>query len=323
MTSRRSATAAVAAVAAVLLTQAVGRPACAQPTIAAPAKTFDVGNLHVERFGHGSPALILIPGLSMGAWTWTGQIATFSSDHTVYAVTIDGFDGTPIAPPPIISKADAAILALVKQEDLVKPILIGHSLGGHLALRLVEEHSDLFSCAVLVDVMPYFPPPTAGQSDQQRAQGIQQLADGIQSAPDWLYEEQMRSAIAGLVTDSHEADVVTQHSLSSDRATLAAATTEMSMEDLRPKLGDIAVPVLVVAPVSSQAPYMNQTLRALTPDQLTTTVRAWYAGQYIGAKTVTVETIANSKHFIMLDQPDALNAAIKTFLSTLAPAEKP
>jgi pimeloyl-ACP methyl ester carboxylesterase len=323
MRSRRSATAVVAAAAAVLLTQAGGRPACAQPIIAAPSATFDVGNLHVERFGHGSPALILIPGLSMGAWTWASQIAAFSSDHTVYAVTIDGFDGTPTAPPPIISKADTAILQLIKQEDLVKPVLIGHSLGGHLALRLVEEHSDMFACAVLVDVMPFFPPPAAGQSDQQRAQGIQQLADGIESAPDWLYEQQMRSTIAGLVTDSHEADAVAQHSLASDRATLAAATTEMSMEDLRPRLINIAVPVLVVAPVSAQAPYMNQALRALTPDQLTATVRDWYAGQYAGAKTVTVETIANSKHFVMLDQPDALNAAIKTFLSTPAPVAKP
>jgi pimeloyl-ACP methyl ester carboxylesterase len=319
MISRRLAV----AVAAVLLTQGAARSAAAQPTVAFPGKSFNVGNLHVERFGIGSPALILIPGLSMGAWTWTGQIATFSADHAVYAVTIDGFDGTPTEPPPIIPKADAAILQLVKQENLVKPVLIGHSIGGHLALRLVEEHPDMFAGAVLVDTMPYFPPPTPGQSAQQREQGIEQLAEGIQSAPDWLYEQQTRSAVAGMVTDSHDADNVAQHSLSSDRATLAAAMTEMSVEDLRPKLGDIAVPVLVVAPVSSQAPYMNQSLRALPPDQLTTAVHDWYLSQYVGAKTVSVETIANSKHFIMLDQPDALNAALKTFLLALNPAAKP
>ena len=323
MRSRTFATAAVAAIAAVTLTQSMGQPAIAQPTIAAPSRSFDVGNLHVERFGQGSPALILIPGLSMGAWTWTGQIATFAGDHAVYAVTIDGFDGTPVSPPPIIAKADTAILQLVKQENLVKPVLVGHSLGGHLALRLVEEHSDLFACAVLLDTMPYFPPPAAGQSAQQREQGIEQLAEGIQTAPDWLYEEQTRATVSGMVTDAHEVDAVVQHSLTSDRTTLAQATTEMSTEDLRPKLADISVPVLVVAPVSSQAPYMNAALRALTPDQLTATVRDWYAGQYAGAKTVTVQTIANSKHFIMLDQPDALNAEIRTFLNALSPVVKP
>src|SRR5271166_4438814 len=167
MRPKKSATAGAAAVAAALLSQGAGQPATAQPTIAAPSRSFSVGNLHVERFGQGSPALILIPGLSMGAWTWTGQIATFSADHAVYAVTIDGFDGTPTAPPPIIAKADAAIVQLVRQENLVKPVLVGHSIGGHVALRLVEENADLFACAVLVDVMPYFPPPTPGQSPAQ------------------------------------------------------------------------------------------------------------------------------------------------------------
>jgi pimeloyl-ACP methyl ester carboxylesterase len=308
---------AAAAVAAALAVSTIGHNATAQPAIPAPSRTFDVGNLHVQRFGQGSPALILIPGLSMGAWTWTAQIATFATDHAVYAVTIDGFDGTPISPPPIIPKADAAIMQLVKQENLTKPVLVGHSIGGHLALRLLEEHSDVFAGAVLVDTMPYFPPPTTGQTPQQRQAGIDQFADGIQSAPDWIYEEQTRAAVGGMVTDAHEADAVAQHSLTSDRATLAAATEEMSTEDLRPKLSSVAVPVLVVAPVSAQAPYMNDALRALTPDQLNTTIRDWFAGQYAGAKTVSVQTIANSKHFVMLDQPDALNAMIKSFMDGL------
>ncbi|MBV8222763.1 MAG: hypothetical protein JO293_05340, partial [Candidatus Eremiobacteraeota bacterium] len=49
----------------------------------------------------------------------------------------------------------------------------------------------------------------------------------------------------------------------------------------------------------------------------TATVRNYYASEYAGARNVTVQTIANSKDFVMLDQPDALNAAIKNFLSTL------
>ena len=308
------ATDAVAALTVVLLSAALAAPAAAQPTLALPSKTFDVGNLHVQRFGQGSPALIFIPGLSMGAWIWNAQVAMFASDRAVYTVTVDGFDGIPASPPPVIGKADAAILQLVQQENLVKPVLVGHSLGGHLAQRLLEEQPTLFGGAIVLDTMPYYPPPVDGQSPAQREQGIRQLADGIQSAPDWLYAQQTQVYAMGMVTDSREADAVAQHSLTSDRATLAAATTEMSDEDLRPKLVTITAPVLVVAPVSAQAPYMNDALRALTPDQLTATVRAWYASQYVGGRTVTVETIANSKHFIMLDQPDALNAMIKTFL---------
>ena len=37
-----------------------------------------------------------------------------------------------------------------------KPVIIGHSLGGFLAIRLAEEHSDLISGAVAIDGLPVF-----------------------------------------------------------------------------------------------------------------------------------------------------------------------
>jgi len=304
---------------ALLLLVAADR-APAQPATASPSSSFAIGNMRFDKYGPAAdpgPALILIPGLSMGAWEWQSTISAFAVDHTVYAATLDGFDGTQPAAGPYIPQADNAIVQLVRKENLKAPVLVGHSMGGHLALRLVEEHSDVFGGAVIVDETPYFPPLAAGQTAQQRAQGIADLAEGIQSAPDWLYDDQTRSTAASMVNDPAQADNIAQHSLRSDRATLAGATSEMSLEDLRPGLARITVPVMVIAPVSSQAPYMNEQLRALTPDQLTATIRNYYASQYDGAKTVTVQTIANSKDFVMLDQPDALNAAIKNFLTGL------
>lgn len=297
--------------------------AMAQPVTPPPIKSFVIGNVHFDRYGQGEPALILIPGLSMGAWTWNSAIAAFEKDHAIYAATLAGFDGTPPSTPPHIAQADAAIVQLVRQEGLKSPVIVGHGLGGHLALRLLEERYDLFSGGVIVDQTPYFPPLQPGQTVEQRAQNVAQLSDAIQSAPDWLYEDQTRATAASMVSDSAQAQNVAQHSLRSDRATLAAATSEMSLADLRPGLGKIVAPLLVVAPVSQQAPYMNAQLRALTAEQLTATVQNYYAGEYSGARTLRVQTIANSKDFIMLDQPDALNAAIKDFLSKLRPPSSP
>jgi pimeloyl-ACP methyl ester carboxylesterase len=283
-----------------------------------PTKSVVIGNMHFDRYGQGEPALIMLPSLSVNSWTWSSAIAEMSADHVIYAGNMDGFDGLPPAPPPYISQADAAVMNLIRQENLKGPVLVGHSLGGHIALRLLEEHPDLFAGAVIVDETPYFPPLQPGQTLQQRAQNVSQLADGIASAPDWLYENQTRSTAASMVTDAAQAQIVADHSLRSDRATLAGATSEMSLEDLRPGLNKITAPLLVVAPVSADAPYMNNQLRGLTPAQLATTIHDYYASQYAGAKTVTVETIANSKHFIMLDQPGALNAAIKSFLTIVS-----
>ena len=69
----------------------------------------------------------------------------------------------PPSTPPYIDQADTAVMQLITQERLTKPIVIGHSVGGHLALRLAEEHSDLLGGVILVDATPYFPPLQAGQ----------------------------------------------------------------------------------------------------------------------------------------------------------------
>jgi len=56
--------------------------------LAAPAESFHVGILKVDRYGdHGKP-LILIPGLAGGPWVWSGTIATMAKDHVIYAVTL-------------------------------------------------------------------------------------------------------------------------------------------------------------------------------------------------------------------------------------------
>ena len=306
------------AAAFVVMSAAVQCPAAAQTfSTPPPSTTFLIGGMRFEKYGQGEPALILIPGLSMGSWTWASTINAFAKNHTVYAATLAGFDGTPPVQPPYIQQADASIVALLAQERLKKPVIIGHSLGGHLALRLLEEHPELFAGAVVVDATPYFPPLQAGQTPAQRSANIEMLADAIRSAPDIMYAAQTRATVTSMVSSPADADIVTERALRSDRNTLAGVTSEMS-EDLRSDLGRIAAPTLVVAPVSRDAPYMTDALRALTPQQLDDTIRNYYASQFAGARTVTVQTIDGSKHFVMLDQPDALNAAIAAFLARLS-----
>jgi len=301
-----------------MATLALGRRAAAQTFIPPPpAASLFIGNMRFDKYGQGEPALILVPGISMGAWTWASAIKAFQKDHLVYAATLAGFDGTPPAPPPYLARADASIVALIKQEGLQKPVIVGHSLGGHLVLRMLEDHPDLFAGAVVVDATPFFPPLQPGQTLAQRNADIDLLAGSIRSAPDPLYAAQTRAMVANMVTSPADVDIVSQHALRTDRNTLAVVTSEMS-EDLRPGLSRIAVPTLIVAPVSRDAPYMTDALRALTPQQLDDTIRNWYASQFVGAKTITVQTINGSKHFVMLDQPDALNAVIGAFLARLS-----
>jgi pimeloyl-ACP methyl ester carboxylesterase len=125
--------------------------------LTAPAWAVAAG-LKVESHGdHGRP-IILVPGLGGGAWVWQDTARALQDGHKVYVVTLPGFDGTP---PPAggnaMDQAEAALIALMRAWHLDKPVLVGHSLGGTLALKIASEHPQLLGGVVAVDGLPVFP----------------------------------------------------------------------------------------------------------------------------------------------------------------------
>ncbi len=120
-----------------ILLVATTAPAFAQPALST------VGTLTVQRHGNQGQPVILIPGLQGGPWVWKQTIDRLSKHHVVYAVTLAGFDGVP-APTDggnLFDHANASLLQLIKQHQIDKPVLVGHSLGGTLAIRFATEHA--------------------------------------------------------------------------------------------------------------------------------------------------------------------------------------
>lgn len=111
--------------------------------------------------GSGAQPVILIPGLGFGAEIFTEFIAGLGEGYTVYAVTLPGFGGTaaPPLPAPDASFREQtwtngtlnAIEALIKEQSIKNPIVVGHWLTGtQLALRLAMNHPDNVKAVVLL-----------------------------------------------------------------------------------------------------------------------------------------------------------------------------
>src|SRR4051794_35167838 len=81
--------------AAVLLMTIAARGQTALPPVPTPSQSYDVGTLHVDKFGKGEHALVLIPGLGGGSWAWGGAVAKLSPNYSMYVITLPGFDGRP------------------------------------------------------------------------------------------------------------------------------------------------------------------------------------------------------------------------------------
>lgn len=100
--------------------------------------------LHVVERGKG-PALLLVHGLSgqIGNFAY-GMIEPLARDFRVVAVDRPGSGysvRTPGARADLAAQADV-LAALIEKLGLERPLVVGHSLGGAIALALAAGHSD-------------------------------------------------------------------------------------------------------------------------------------------------------------------------------------
>lgn len=123
-------------------------------------RTFGLGSdflpLHWEVHGREGPPLLLIHGLGTNGSTWTQWITRLSRNHRVFVVEMKGFGASPKPRDDRYAPPDQASLLhhLIVREDLRTLTLIGHSLGGAVALlvakRLLKDDPPRLKRIVLV-----------------------------------------------------------------------------------------------------------------------------------------------------------------------------
>lgn len=283
------------------------------PTLAAPAtlpplpqpvERFVVGSVHVARYGNGPNAVIIIPGLASGPWEWAREISQLAQRYSVYALTLSGFDGIPYS---INGDPFAAFSqdfwTLLNTRKIVRPAVIGHSLGGTLAIALAEQHPDRLRGILALDGLPVF--PTLAQADASaRTKAAQQAAAQIAAqtrdqvvAYETNYMRQIGTLNAALIAPTAALEA------RSDPRAIASWLSADLEHDLRPELGQITIPFVELMPYAQPSPYTQaQTL-------------AFYQSLVAGAPHVTVVPIPDARHFAMLDQPQAVDDAIAQFLA--------
>jgi pimeloyl-ACP methyl ester carboxylesterase len=270
-----------------------------------------IGTLTIQRYGdHGRP-LILIPGLASGAWVWDAVRSDLARDHVVYTVTLAGFDG--IAPPPgdgsLFDRADSSLLALVRSRHIDKPVLVGHSLGGTLAIRFACEHSDLLGGVVAVDGLPVFP-GTERMTAEQRAAAARQLRDQFGRVTPAQFKAQQLGYMQHVgVLDPKKAAEYAALTGRSDPVATGRYAAEDFLVDLRPRLKNMTVPLLEISPYN--APDFTAGSMSMSEAQKT----AYYEHLLHGAPHATVMSIAPSRHFVMLDQPRRVAQLLHHFLA--------
>ena len=97
--------------------------------------------------------LLLVHGLADSAWTWHGVASALAGRYEIYAFDLPGHGVSARAAAAQYAPARAAryLLELADLFALERPVLVGHSLGAQLALRVAAGADDRFAALVLVD----------------------------------------------------------------------------------------------------------------------------------------------------------------------------
>lgn len=256
-----------------------------------------LAHITIRSVGQGSP-VVLIPGLASPAAVFDDVAAKIGNDHRLIFVQLNGFAGSP-APASTDNLLPTSVDELagwLAANHVEKPAVIGHSMGGLMAMMLAKSHPQAAGKLLIVDSLPFYG-----------------MLFGPTATPDMVRPvvEQMRTGlVAGTSppqtpphmsnTDAGKAKIQAWLA-ASDRKTVGEALVEDATTDMRAdlaKLPAIPVTVLYAAPDAATKPMAD----------------GIYREAYKALPNAKLVGIEGSEHFIMLDQPDRFDAEVESFL---------
>ena len=252
--------------------------------------------------GKGQP-VILIPGFSCSGDVWKETVDHLKGKFKCHVLTLAGYAGTPAIDSPGLKIVRDQIIQYVKQQHLNKPIVIGHSLGSFMALWISSTAPELFGKLICVDGMPFYsalndPNANADSLKKNPALDAATVIKSFDRQDDPGFIDMAAKALSWQVADTASARQIATWQYLSNKRTLGLTLIELATTDLRKDIASISSPVLVLGSIYFSKEKSYELI-----------------GQQFKNLPSAIIHVANSKHFIMYDQPQWLYNEIDSFLN--------
>lgn len=253
--------------------------------------------------GAAKPKMILIPGLQSAGAVWDSTVAHYKERYECHVLTLAGFAGQPPLPAgtPFLKTVREELATYIKAKGLQKPVVVGHSLGGFLALWLASTEPGLTGPIVVVDSLPFLAatmdPKATPESVKPQADAMLAMMGSMQGEA-WVKYQRNNPALKMMMSNEAEKPRAIEWGEKSDPRTVANAMFELFQTDLRGDIARIQSRTLVLVALKG---YPAGALEL-------------YKSQYAKLPAATLVTFEDARHFIMFDQPAKMLAAIDSFL---------
>jgi pimeloyl-ACP methyl ester carboxylesterase len=246
-----------------------------------------------------APPLVFIHGWIGDHQALLPQITYFARRRRVVAINLRGHGDSDAPQQDYTIDGFADDIAWqCDQLGLYRPLIVGHSLGGMIALELAGRYPDLPSGVVMIDTI-IFPPPKAAELARQlleQISGSDYFGAARNSALDMFMDHV--DPVDPMRKDRLLEQICAAHRKTPQHVAVSAFRNMLSGYDSAPAAQACTVPVAYLSaavPLVEMARDLDR-LRALCP-------------QLVVAKTL------GAGHFSPLEVPDQINAMIARYLA--------
>ncbi len=253
--------------------------------------------LHAERFGDGPP-LVVLHGLLGSGDNWLGLTKIWAQQSTVLVPDLRNHGRSPHADETSIAAMAGDIAELLGDHACAPAVILGHSLGGKVAMRMALDSPQHVAGLIVVDIAPRAYPPAHESiframlaidlsQHATRTSVEQELAGSIPepSVRQWLLKNLGRDAHGRFVWKPN------LPALSRDLAELSAGFAAVSSYD---------GPALFIR--GGRSCYLTEEdSKGILP---------WFP-------QAKVETLAEAGHWVHVDAPGRLSQLVQDFMASV------
>jgi len=242
--------------------------------------------------------IVFIHGVGGSALAWQPQAESFrAAGYAPLPVDLPGYGGRPPIEAIDFEQFSEDVEAQIAAAGLVRPVLVGHSLGGMIAQTMLRRKPDGYQAVILVGTSPAFGKPDGDFQKKFVADRLAPLASG-RTMPELAAG--MINEIIGINADPKGREIAVASMAAVPASTYKACVEAIVTFDERANLAQIKVPTMcLVGEFDTNAPpAMMQRMAAKIP----------------GAKFVGLPGLG---HLPNLENAAAFDAAVLGFLRDL------
>ena len=200
----------------------------------------------VEKEGNASKTILFIPGFASSGEVYDETVEKLKDEYTCYQLTMPGFAGVKSQKEASFELWKEQLASFIQQENIEKPILVGHSMGGGLAMALAADYPTLVSKVIIIDALPCLAAMSNPSFQSKENIDCSTNVKQITAMKDEDFKQMQQQASRQMTTQTDKANEILKWSLASNRTTFAKMYCDFYNTDLREKIAKIEIPVYVL-----------------------------------------------------------------------------